>query len=53
MFLLFFNHITMASSKSEIELSPLPSKDEVDGKPDAEIAEDNLTQSKVALTKQS
>ena len=25
----------MASSKSEIELSPLPTKDEADGKPDA------------------
>ena len=24
----------MASSKSEIELSPLPTKDEADGKPD-------------------
>ena len=32
----------MASSKSELELSPLPTKDEADGKPEEENAVDDV-----------
>ena len=41
----------MASTKSEIELSPLPTKDEVDGKPDEENAVDDVLQSQLARIK--
>ena len=41
----------MASSKSEIELSPVPTKDEVDGKPDEENAVDDVIQSQLARIK--
>ena len=41
----------MASTKSEIELSPLPSKDEVDGKPDEENAVDDVIQTQIARFK--
>ena len=41
----------MASSKSEIELSPLPTKDEVDGKPDEENTGDDVIQSQLARIK--
>ena len=41
----------MASTKSEIELSPLPTKDEVDGKPDEENAVDDVIQTQIARFK--
>jgi len=41
----------MASSKSEIELSPLPTKDEADGKPDEENTGDDVIQSQFARIK--
>ena len=41
----------MASSKSELELSPLPTKDEADGKPDEENAGDDIIQSQLARIK--
>ena len=41
----------MASSKSEIELSPLPTKDEADGKPEEENAVDDVIQSQLARIK--
>ena len=41
----------MASSKSELELSPLPTKDEADGKPDDENAGDDVIQSQLARIK--
>jgi len=41
----------MASSKSEIELSPLPTKDEVDGKPDEENTGDDVIQSHLGRIK--
>ena len=53
MFFLFLTPYfpTMASSKSEIELSPLPSEDEVDGKPNEENAGDDVIQSQLARIK--
>ena len=39
----------MATTKSEIELSPVPTKDEADGKPDKENAGDNVFQSHLGL----
>ncbi len=41
----------MASSKSEIELSPLPTKDEVDGKLDEENTGDDVIQSHLGRIK--
>ena len=41
----------MASSKSELELSPVPTKDEVDGKPDEENTVDDVIQSQLARFK--
>ncbi len=56
MFILFLTHYiptttTMASTKSEIELSPVPTKDEVNGKPDEENAGDDVIQSQLARIK--
>ena len=36
----------MASTKSEIELSPIPTKDEVDGKPEAEPTIENVIETR-------
>ena len=41
----------MASSKSELELSPVPSKDEADGKPDEENGVDDVMQTQLARFK--
>ena len=41
----------MASSKSEVELSPVPTTDEADGKPDEENAGDDVIQSQLARIK--
>ncbi len=38
----------MATTKSEIELSQVPTKDEGDGKPDEENAGDDVIQSQLA-----
>ena len=43
----------MASSKSALELSPLPKKDEADGKPDEENAVDDVIQTQLARFKHS
>ena len=53
MFILFLTHFfnTMASTKSEVELSPVPTKDEVDGKPDEENAVDEVMQTQLARFK--
>ena len=36
----------MATTKAEVELSPLPTKDEADGKPEDENAGDDVIQKK-------
>ena len=41
----------MGTTKSEIELSPVPTKDDVDGKPDEENAGDDVIQSQLARIK--
>ena len=41
----------MATTKSEIELSPVPTKDEADGKPDEEKAGDDVIQSQLGRIK--
>ena len=41
----------MPTIKSEIELSPVPSKDEADGKPDDENAGDDVIQTQLARIK--
>ena len=56
MFVLFLTHYfptttTMATTKSEIELSPIRTKDEADGKPDDENAGDDATQSHLGRIK--
>ena len=53
MFILFLTQYfpTMATTKSEIELSPVPTKDEADGKPDEENAGDDVMQTQLARFK--
>ena len=41
----------MATTKSEIELSPLPTKDEADGKPEEENDGDDVIQTQLARIK--
>ncbi len=53
MFILFLTQYfpTMATTKSELELSPLPTKDEADGKRDEENAGDDVIQSQLGRIK--
>ncbi len=53
MFILFLTQYfpTMATTKSELKLSPLPTNDEADGKPDEENAGDDVMQTQLARFK--